>query len=151
MPIRFDLTYESGDVTNTEVCRPVMIHRAIYGSMERFLAVLIEHLGGKWPFWLSPRQAIVIPIAKEYDDYAQIVRERLHNEMYYCDVDLSDKRLNKKMRDAEVAHYSYIIVVGKEEKEHATVNVRTRDSESHRVMSMEALLDEFAAKTKNYE
>ena len=109
--------------------RPVIIHRAILGSVERFSAVLVEHTGGKWPLWLSPRQVCVVPVALKYLDYANEVAGALLGDGVYVDVDASTNTLNKKIREAQVEQYNYIIVVGAEEAEAKTVNVRTRLNE----------------------
>ena len=78
--------------------RPVIIHRAILGSFERCIGILIEHFGGKWPFWISPRQAMVIPVTKIHNDYAELVKNTLVLKGYYVDVDLGNNTLNKKIR-----------------------------------------------------
>ena len=109
--------------------RPVIIHRAILGSVERFTAVLIEHTGGKWPFWLSPRQISIVPVALKYLPYANSVAARLHGEGYFVDVDASHHTLNKKIREAQVEQYNYIVVVGEDEEGAGTVNIRTRANE----------------------
>jgi threonyl-tRNA synthetase len=111
--------------------RPVIIHRAILGSVERFMAVLIEHTGGKWPFWLSPRQIQIVPVALKYLDYATSVASALHAEGFYVDVDSTHHTLNKKVREAQVAQYNYILVVGAKEAEEGSVNIRTRDNVQH--------------------
>lgn len=128
LPIRFDLKYRTGtDPASVEAAAhqaPVIIHRAILGSVERMAAMLIEHFGGDWPFWLSPRQICVIPISHANDAYAQKVNECLFDAGLHADVDISDLTFNKKIRNAEVSHYNYIIVVGKDEEEKGCVNIR---------------------------
>nr|GFC16195.1 threonine--tRNA ligase, mitochondrial 1-like [Tanacetum cinerariifolium] len=94
-----------------------MIHRAILGSAERTFAILLEHYKGKWPFWLSPRQAIVCPITKEFQVYGQEVKELIDAAGYYVDIDSSDRTIQKKVREAQLAQYNYILVVGKKEVE----------------------------------
>mmetsp|Transcript_2717 Transcript_2717/g.4782 ORF Transcript_2717/g.4782 Transcript_2717/m.4782 type:complete len:134 (-) Transcript_2717:1279-1680(-) len=111
--------------------RPVIIHRALYGSVERFIAILIEHYAGKWPLWLSPRQVIVCPVSERFTSYAQEVRSQIHREHFYVDVDSSDRKLAKKIREAQLAQYNFILVVGEDEQAHQTVNIRTRDNEVH--------------------
>ena len=108
--------------------RPVIIHRAILGSVERMMAVLIEHTGGKWPFWLSPRQVCVVPVAATYLPYAREVRDRLYAEGMYADVSDSNHTLNKKVREAQLAQYNFILVVGEKEAGERSVNVRTREN-----------------------
>ena len=108
--------------------RPVIIHRAILGSVERMLAVLIEHTGGKWPFWLSPRQIQIVPVAAAHVEYARTVRDRLHAEGFYTDVDETSHTLNKKVREAQLAQYNFILVVGDKEQIEGSVNIRTREN-----------------------
>ncbi|CAN0401484.1 unnamed protein product, partial [Phaeothamnion confervicola] len=86
----------SGDGSGTYK-RPVMVHRAMLGSVERMVAILTEHYGGRWPFWLSPRQALVVPVAQSLIPYASAVRDRLHDAGFYVDVEDSSKTLNKKV------------------------------------------------------
>jgi threonyl-tRNA synthetase len=129
--------------------RPVMIHRAIFGSLERCIAILCEHFGGKWPFWLSPRQIQVIPVAPTYEDYADEVRRVFHDAGFYADVDLSSSTLDKKIRDAQLAQYNMILVVGQEELEQRSANVRTRDNQRHGAKSLDALLTWFKDLSEN--
>jgi len=106
--------------------RPVILHRAILGSVERMTGVLAEHFAGKWPFWLSPRQCMVVPVSEDAREYASYVREALHSRGLHAEVNLGDGTLNKKVREAQVAQFNYILVVGKEEEEKMTVNLRQR-------------------------
>ena len=89
LPIRFGLEYAGKEKNKTY--RPVIIHRAIYGSLERFIGILIEHLEGKWPLWLSPRQLMVIPVTKKFNEYAESVKETLVKAGYFAEVDMSGK------------------------------------------------------------
>lgn len=113
--------------------RPVIIHRAILGSVERMIAILTESCAGKWPFWLSPMQCVVIPVvANSCDAYALEVKSALHAAGFRCDVELDpSKTLNKKVRNAQLAQYNFILVVGEKERANNTVNVRTRDNKVH--------------------
>lgn len=106
--------------------RPVMIHRAILGSVERSIAILCEHYGGEWPLWLSPRQVLVVPISNANADYALELRNHFHNEGFHADVDLGAATLDKKIRNAEMARYNFIFVVGQKEQETRGVNIRAR-------------------------
>ncbi|KAI5313896.1 hypothetical protein L3X38_043072 [Prunus dulcis] len=142
LPDRFKLYY-SAEGEDGKMERPVMIHRAVLGSVERMLAVLLEHYKGKWPFWLSPRQAIVCPVSHTALPYALQVRDQLHQAGYYVDVDTSDKTIQKKVRQAQMAQYNYILVVGAEEVQNGQVSVRVRDKGDVTVMSMEGLLQHF--------
>jgi len=148
LPIKFGLKYASEDGKES---RPVIIHRAIYGSIERMMAILIEHTGGKWPFWLSPRQCIVLSVADKHNEYAMKVYSMLHGAGYYVDHDLSDKTIPKKVREAQLAQYNYILVVGDEEVAKETVSVRTRDNVQHGQKSVSDMLREFAELTTDFK
>lgn len=142
LPERFNLTYVSGE--GDEKKRPVIVHRAILGSVERMIAILIEHFGGKWPFWLNPRQAIVIPVSQKFDEYAQKVRDELYANDFRVDTALDPgETLNKKVRNSQLAQYNFILVVGDKEQSSGTVNVRTRDNKVHGEKSVENLLERF--------
>eukprot|EP00761_Pharyngomonas_kirbyi_P012508 gb/GECH01012535.1/.p1 GENE.gb/GECH01012535.1/~~gb/GECH01012535.1/.p1 ORF type:complete len:681 (+),score=214.99 gb/GECH01012535.1/:1-2043(+) len=152
LPERFDLLYTTADTEGERQARPVIIHRAIYGSFERFLAIVTEHFGGKWPFWLSPRQVVVIPVSDDkHAEYAKKVRDTLRGEEIICDVDLSGRKLNKKIREAQVAQYNFILVVGQDEQENNSVNVRTRDTSDTKVMSLDDALEHFQDLRRNYK
>jgi len=110
--------------------RPVIIHRAIAGSVERFTAILMEHFAGKWPFWLSPRQILVIPVGVGYFEYAKEVQSIFKAQQMYVDVDLSGNTLQKKIRTGQLAQYNFIFVVGDQEQKGREVNVRNRDDTS---------------------
>ncbi|GET92645.1 threonyl-tRNA synthetase, putative [Leishmania tarentolae] len=106
--------------------RPVMIHRAILGSLERSIAILCEHFGGDWPFWLSPRQVMVVPVSASNYEYSQHVRDTMHDAGFYADVDNGASTLDKKIRNAEKARYNFILVVGQQEQDATGVNIRAR-------------------------
>ncbi|CAI5760096.1 unnamed protein product [Candida verbasci] len=126
LPSRFELEYKSD--LNNENKRPVMIHRAILGSVERMTAILTEHFKGKWPFWLSPRQILIVPVGPKYFEYGEKL-QKLFNDKYefYCDVDLSGNTLPKKVRTGQLYKYNFIFIVGEEEETNNSVNVRNRD------------------------
>ena len=107
--------------------RPVIIHRAILGSVERFVAILIEHLAGKWPFWISPRQAIVVPVSEKHLDYCEKVQLYLHQAGFEVELDRSNAQLNKKIRNAQLDQWNFILVAGEEESQDGQVDVRCRD------------------------
>jgi len=130
LPERFDLEFDT-DVEG-EKKRPVIIHRAIYGSLERFIAILIEHTGGKWPFWLSPRQVMICTISPAQEQYAERVKQILYEEGFDAEVDSSDLLIKKKVRKYQLAQYNYILCVGKQEESSELVNVRIRDEEKER-------------------
>eukprot|EP00945_MAST-04E_sp_MAST-4E-sp1_P008133 g8133.t1 len=112
--------------------RPVMVHRAMLGSVERMFAILTEHFGGKWPLWLSPRQAIVIPVHESLNDFAASVQQRLKNKGLFADIDVSGNTLKKMIRSAQVAQYNYIMVVGQDEMKNDTLSFRKRDEEEEK-------------------
>ncbi|KAI5705070.1 hypothetical protein M8J75_011574 [Diaphorina citri] len=147
LPIRFNLTYvnEKGEKN-----RPVMIHRAILGSVERMVAILTESYAGKWPFWISPRQGIVIPVAEPFNEYADQVKNKIFAAGFMCDADLdSSDTLNKKIRNAQISQYNFIMVVGEKEKSSNTVNVRTRDNIVHGEFSVDDVITRFGKLKEN--
>ena len=121
LPDRFNMEYIGAD---NRKHRPVMIHRAPFGSMERFVAVLLEHSGGNLPLWLSPDQAIVLPISEKYHDYAEKVLTLLNNSEIRVLVDERNEKTGKKIRDAELMKIPYMLVVGEREENEGTVSVR---------------------------
>uniref|UniRef100_A0A669BMD4 threonine--tRNA ligase n=1 Tax=Oreochromis niloticus TaxID=8128 RepID=A0A669BMD4_ORENI len=124
LPIRFDLQYVGRD---GQLHRPVMIHRAVLGSLERMIAILAENFGGKWPLWLSPAQVAVIPVGGNNESYGRQVVQQFHEAGFMADLnDDEGATLNKKIRSAQLAQYNYIFVVGDKERESGTVNVRSR-------------------------
>jgi threonyl-tRNA synthetase len=140
LPQRFQLKYKTEQGTDET---PVMIHRAVLGSIERMMAILLEHTAGKWPFWLSPRQCIVVPVSSSQLDYASAVHEQLHSAGYDVELDSSNETLSKKIRQGQLAQFNYILVVGDEEQQSRTVNVRTRDNQVHGTRSVDQLLEEW--------
>ena len=132
LPIRFKLQYQSD--TQNEFRRPVIIHRAILGSVERMMAILCEHTGGKWPFWLSPRQAVVVPVSAVYFPYAHQVQATLWAAGFYVDVDVSNHTIAKKVLQGQMDGYNFILVVGAKEQAENTVNVRERDEKPQAVV-----------------
>ena len=127
--------------------RPVMVHRAILGSVERFTAILCEHLAGKWPFWLSPRQAIVVPISDKALDYCESVYLYLHKLGYECELDRSSGQLNKKVRNAQLAQWNYVLVAGEQEMGEGLVDVRARDGARLGKLRVDAVAAMFAAES----
>ena len=137
MPARFDATYEARDGTKKT---PIMVHRAILGSMERFIGMVIENCAGKFPLWISPVQAIILPIADRHHDYAEEVRKKLFDAGVRVEVDARAESTPKKVRDAQVSQINYILVVGDNEQKNRTVNVRTRDNKVHGERKVEEFL-----------
>ena len=121
LPERFDLTYKGAD---NQLHRPVMIHRAPFGSMERFIAILIEHTGGNFPLWLMPEQAIILPISDKYQNYSEKVLNLLENYEIRALVDNRNEKVGRKIRDAEISKIPFMLIVGESEANEATVSVR---------------------------
>jgi threonyl-tRNA synthetase len=121
LPERFELEYMGAD---NQKHRPVMIHRAPFGSMERFVAVLIEHCAGKFPLWLAPEQAVILPISEKYNAYGKKLSELLKNYDIRAAVDERDERAGKKIRDAELSKVPYMLIVGEKEELQGSVSVR---------------------------
>jgi threonyl-tRNA synthetase len=121
LPERFELEYTGSD---NEKHRPVMIHRAPFGSMERFVAVLIEHCAGKFPLWLAPVQAIVLPISEKYQQYAENVLSLLAGLDVRAEIDSRSEKTGKKIRDAELKRIPFMLIVGEKEEESSTISVR---------------------------
>ncbi|XP_041081965.1 threonine--tRNA ligase 1, cytoplasmic-like isoform X1 [Polyodon spathula] len=135
LPIRFNLSFVGKD--SDDKVRPVIIHRAVLGSIERMIAILTENYAGKWPLWLSPRQVMVVPVGPRCDEYAQQVCSQCVEAGFMADVDLdAGCLLNKKIRNAQLAQYNFILVVGEKEKASGAVNVRTRDNKVHGEVSV---------------
>ena len=138
LPERFDLTFQGSDGGQH---RPYMVHRAIMGSMERFLGVLLEHYGGAFPMWLAPVQAVVIPIADRHADYARQVRDTLKAQGFRVEVDSRGERMNLKIRDAQLKKVPYMLVVGEKEMGQGTASVRLRSEENLGPMELARLME----------
>ena len=141
LPDRFELEYVGDD---NQKHRPVMIHRAPFGSMERFVAVLLEHTAGKFPLWLTPDQVIILPISEKYQKYAENVLSLLKNYDIRAQIDDRSEKTSRKIRDAEVKHIPYMLIVGEQEEADKTVSVRKQGEGDKGSMGME----EFALKIK---
>lgn len=143
LPIRFNLEYVPSEKSDTP-SRPVIIHRAILGSVERCIAILCEHYGGKWPFWLNPRQAQVVPVVPLYNDYACEVRNTLKKAGFMVDADINDSdTLNKKVRTAQMSQYNFIFVVGEAEQKNRSVTVRDQAGKQHGERTLDETLSHF--------
>jgi len=121
LPERFGLEYTGSD---NQKHRPVMIHRAPFGSLERFVAVLTEHTGGKFPLWLTPVQVVVLPISEKFNDYAAKVAKYLKKQDIRAHVDDRNEKIGRKIRDNELKRIPYLLVVGEKEAENEEVSVR---------------------------
>ena len=146
MPVRFKLKYDDKDGTEKT---PVMIHRAIIGSPERFMGILIEHYAGKFPLWLNPNQVKILPIADRHLDYAKKITEKLTSSGIRAEVDERVESTPKKVRDAELQHFNYILVVGDKEVQNNTVNVRTRDNVVQGEKKIDSVLKELVEEIKS--
>ncbi len=135
LPERFDLWYKGAD---NEMHRPVMIHRAPFGSMERFVAILLEHTAGNFPLWLNPNQAIILSLSEKYENYAQKVLSLLENSDIRTLIDNRAETMGKKIREAETQKIPYMLIVGENEEKEGTVSVRKRGGEDLGSMSVEA-------------
>jgi threonyl-tRNA synthetase len=140
MPERFDLSYVGED---SQKHRPVVIHRAIFGSFERFIAVLIEHFAGAFPFWLAPVQAVVLPIADRHATYAQEMVSRLRRLGFRVELDARRENLNHKIREAQLQKVPYMLVVGDREIEAQAAAVRTRTGENLGALAIDDVIQRF--------
>lgn len=129
LPERFDLLYTDINVEPKTMRRPVIIHRAILGSLERFIAMIAEHCGGRWPFWLSPLQAIVIPVHSNLNTYAAQVRDEFQAAGYWVSCDISNETLSAKIRNASTMPYNLVLIVGEKEMNTKSVTSRVEISE----------------------
>lgn len=137
LPEKFELEYTDSDGMAK---RPVMLHRAIFGSIERFFGILIEHFAGKFPLWISPLPIRVIPIADRHNEYAHHLMKEIKKAGFICDVDDSQESMNKKIRNAQLLQINYMLTVGDKEMENKTVNLRTRDNVVHGEVALPAFL-----------
>jgi len=121
LPERFDLTYIGAD---NEKHRPVMVHRAPFGSMERFVAVLLEHCAGEFPLWLAPDQVVILPVSEKYLDFAKNLQSYLKKSDIRALIDERNEKIGRKIRDAEMKKYPYMLIVGEKEEAENAVSVR---------------------------
>lgn len=140
LPNRFGLEYKTDDEKGME--RPVMIHRAILGSVERMTAILTEHYAGKWPFWLSPRQVLVVPVGVKYFEYAQEVQKKLWDAGIYSEVDVTGNTLQKKVRNGQMKRFNFVFIVGEQELNGQSVNIRNRDVQAEQGKNEAVKLDD---------
>jgi threonyl-tRNA synthetase len=138
LPERFELTYKGAD---NELHRPVMIHRAPFGSMERFVAILLEHTGGNFPLWLTPHQVIILNVSEKCENYAENVFSLLENHEIRALKDSRNETIGKKIREAEMQKYPFMAIVGEQEAENGTISVRRHGGESLGNMKVEDFID----------
>jgi threonyl-tRNA synthetase len=140
LPERFELEYVGAD---NQKHRPVMIHRAPFGSLERFVAVLIEHCAGNFPLWLSPEQIAILPISEKYADYAQKLHERLTAIDIIGSIDHRDEKIGRKIRDAEMKKIPYMLIVGEKEEAEGRVSIRRHGEGDLGSMTQEEFIEMF--------
>jgi len=138
LPERFDLTYKGSD---NQLHRPVMIHRAPFGSMERFIAILLEHTGGNFPLWLTPEQVILLPVSDKFENYTKKVLKSLENSEIRALVDYRNEKVGRKIRDAEMSKVPFIIVIGDKEEQNQTITVRKHGGEAIGEQSVAEFID----------
>ena len=138
LPERFDLSYKGSD---NELHRPVMIHRAPFGSMERFIALLLEHTGGNFPLWLTPEQAIILPVSEKHEKYAEKVLKSLENNEIRALVDSRNETVGKKIREAEMAKIPFMLIVGENDEADNTISVRKHGGEDLGAISIATFTD----------
>ncbi|WP_339755427.1 threonine--tRNA ligase [uncultured Winogradskyella sp.] len=138
LPERFDLTYKGSD---NEMHRPVMIHRAPFGSMERFVAILLEHTGGNFPLWLMPEQAIVLSISEKFEKYTEKVLNLLENDEIRALADNRNETVGKKIREAEIQKFPFMIIVGEQEEKDNTITVREHGGKDLGTITVEDFVD----------
>lgn len=144
MPEKFDLHYIGED---NQRHRPVVIHRAVYGSIDRFIGILIEHYAGAFPVWLAPVQAMVIPVSNQFDDYAVTVKEKLFEKGVRVEVDLRNEKLGYKIREAQLKKIPYMLVIGERERNDGTISVRVRGQGDIGAMKVEELVERIEKET----
>ena len=136
--MRFEAEYTGSD---GQKHRPIMIHRVVFGSIERFIGILIEHYAGKFPVWLSPVQVKLLPIADRNNEYVDGICDMLRRNGVRCESDKRQEKTGFKIREAQLAKIPYMLVIGDQEQENGTVTVRFRDSGENKTMSREEFLD----------
>ncbi|MFO7852915.1 MAG: threonine--tRNA ligase [Bacteroidota bacterium] len=146
LPERFDMTYIGAD---NQKHRPVLIHRAIFGSLERFVAVLIENTAGKFPLWLSPDQVIILPISEKYHDYSKKVLNFLNNSDIRTLIDERNEKVGKKIRDNELKKIPYLLIIGEKEEKSSTVSVRRQGEGDIGIMKLEEFVNFIREEVKN--
>jgi threonyl-tRNA synthetase len=141
LPERFELEYTGAD---NQKHRPVMIHRAPFGSMERFVAVLIEHTAGKFPLWLAPTQAVILPVSEKYNEYAYSVVKQLKQFDIRAEVDDRNEKVGRKIRDNELKRIPYLLIVGEKEAEDEAVSVRKQGGEDKGTINLLTFAEEIS-------
>lgn len=146
LPERFELTYKGSD---NELHRPVMIHRAPFGSMERFIAILLEHTGGNFPLWLMTEQAILLPVSEKYENYGKKVLTLLENHEIRAQIDNRNETVGKKIREAEMSKIPFMLIIGEQEEKDGTVSVRRHGEGDIGTLTMEAFAELVTSEVQN--
>ena len=145
LPSRLGASYVAKDGSKKV---PVMLHRALFGSLERFIGILIENYAGKLPFWISPLQVMVIPVSEDFDNYAKSVNKKINNIGISSEVDLKNHNLNYKIREHSLSKIPFLLICGKKEVDSNTVTIRRLDSNKQENMEVNSFLKKFAALNK---
>lgn len=145
MPVNFDLTYIDA---NNERKRPVMLHRAMFGSIERFLGILIEHFAGKFPLWMAPVQVEIIPVSEKTNEYAQKVYEELKNKGFRVEIDTRNSQMGAKIRDAQMRKINYMLILGEKERDNGSISVRTRNNENINDIKLDKFMEDLSEEIK---
>ena len=148
LPQRFELEYMGSD---GEKHRPIVIHRVIFGSIERFMGILIEHFAGKFPTWLSPVQVKILPISNKFNNYAENVKKQLSAEGIRIEMDCRDEKIGYKIREARNERVPYMIVVGEKEEKENKISLRSRKNEDEGSLELSELIDRINSEVKNKE
>ncbi|OGO90828.1 MAG: threonine--tRNA ligase [Clostridiales bacterium GWF2_38_85] len=146
LPLRFEAEYTGAD---GEKHRPIMIHRVVFGSIERFIGILTEHFAGKFPLWLSPLQVKVLPISDKVNEYATSVLNALKTAGIRCEMDIRSEKIGYKIREAQLQKIPYMLVIGVKEEEEKTISVRSRDEGDKGSMQIVDFINELIEKIKN--
>tara|TARA_Y100000741_G_scaffold325589_1_gene277202 strand:- start:540 stop:1388 length:849 start_codon:yes stop_codon:yes gene_type:complete len=145
LPNRLGATFVDRDGTKKV---PVMLHRALFGSLERFIGILIEHYAGKLPFWISPLQAVIIPISDEFDNYAKKIFKLVSGSGINCEIDLKNHNLNYKIRDHSLSKVPLLLICGKKEVDSNTITIRQLDSKKQETMKVENFIKNYSSLNK---
>ena len=146
LPQRFELDYIGSD---GEKHRPIVIHRVIFGSIERFIGILIEHFAGKFPTWLAPVQVKILPISDKFTDYTNEVREKLEANGVRVETDLRTEKIGYKIREARNERVPYIIIIGEKEENDKTISLRSRDNGDEGAIDLKEFINRITTEIKN--
>ena len=145
LPSRLGASYVASDGTKKI---PVMLHRALFGSLERFIGILIEHYAGKLPLWLAPLQAVVLPIAPEFDNYAKKIFEQCMKAGINTEVDLKNQKINYKIREYSLSKVPLMLICGQKEVDNKSVTIRSIGSEKQEILSLDQAIKKISLKNK---